>query len=220
MDHNDDLEVNFMNERIERTKLKSLESSRQTVRKLKESEDMAERNVVALAQQSNQITNVEVGIAKVSLNADKAINRTDELKRLQKNFISSALNPGKVIVNWKRKRTIKEEEKKIEMVRRMEITKLSENNSRANMVPHSSKRHDSSYHRDSVAPDETHDIHEQEINRNLSYMSTSVKRLKEMTATMNAELESQNSRLTNTGKDALEMGTRVRTIETRLKKIK
>ena len=215
----EDSEIDFMNERIERTKIKTVESSRQTVRKLREAEEMAEKNIVSLGQQSNQITNVEIGVVKVSLNADKAINRTDELKQLNKNFIVSALNPGKVITNWKRKRAIKKEEKQIESVRRMEVTKLSESKSRANVVPKARK---DSYHyqRDSFAPEETHDIHEQEINRNLDYMSDSVRRLKEMTVTMNGELDTQNTRLAKTGKDALEMGTRVRHVETKLKKIK
>eukprot|EP00834_Sanchytrium_tribonematis_P006157 NODE_428_length_7645_cov_0.433740.p6 type:complete len:220 gc:universal NODE_428_length_7645_cov_0.433740:5622-4963(-) len=216
----EEFDIELMNDRIEQTKLKSLESSRQTVKRLKESEHMAEQNLTSLGQQSNQLSNVEVGITKVSLNADKAVNRTEDLKQLNKNFIVSSLNPGKIVTNWKRKRNLKKEEKKIEEVKRYEITKKAETSSRVARIPKSGSRHDSSFDRDHVAPDETHDVHEEEISRNLSYMSDSVRRLKEMSTMMSSELADQNDRLNKTGKDALEMGTKVRTVETRLKKIK
>ncbi len=218
MNMNEEMNIGYMNERIERTKVQSVESSRQTVRKLMEAEEMAEKNIDSLAGQSNQISAIEVGIKKVQLNADKAVNRTDELKQLNKNFMTSALNPGKLVTNWKRKRALKKEEKHIEQVKQFEVTKQSEINSKRADIP-KALRQDSKFTREHMAPDEQ-DIYEEEINRNMSYMSDSVKRIKEMTLSMNTELNEQNGRLNKTGKEAMEMGSRVRHVETKLKKIK
>eukprot|EP00835_Amoeboradix_gromovi_P000385 NODE_13_length_42895_cov_0.518413.p15 type:complete len:250 gc:universal NODE_13_length_42895_cov_0.518413:4644-5393(+) len=216
-------EIEFMKDRINVTKEKSLDSSRSTRRRLEESERMAALNMSNISDQNDKLTHIEHNMNIADLHTDKAINKTERLEQLNKNFITSAANPLKYYHNAKHNSRNKKHDAKEKELKGAEIQSPSSTlrDKREQIYNSSGDRNKSSSGRrgrQQLLDGEEHCPIEREIDENVEFMSGSISRLKQMALAVNEEVSSQNQRIKNisSASDSVQSKT-VRT-ERKLKK--
>lgn len=88
---------------IRRVKNDSLQSTRNAVRKLRETEEIAQSSLVKLGEQSAQLSRVESQLTTANYHATASESKTQELTRLNKNFILSSLTISNPFTKAKRR---------------------------------------------------------------------------------------------------------------------
>lgn len=192
-DTNDEEEdIEGLKQQIKQVKYDTLESTRNALNKLKETEDIGARTLDKLGQQTDQMINIEKQLDKTDIYADKAAEQTSELKKLNKSIFSlSNLNPLK---SKKKKDTAKELAKLEEDYQRQQQAGGSA--SKYRVAPgDTSHRFKGNEDREQYMFEEEDQELEDEIDQNLDLMSDGLANLKNMGMAMNQEVNAQNQRL-------------------------
>ncbi|KAJ1513574.1 hypothetical protein HMI56_002195 [Coelomomyces lativittatus] len=194
-------EYQLVREEIEHVKDKSLSSTRNALRRIRETEEVASASMKQLDEQSEKLNRVEAKMTQAEYHAHAAENKTQELQKLSKNFVVSTFSVSNPFTKSKRKQ--KEFEKKMEMERAMES--ISSSTSPSTSAPSSYSSHSDSKHhnssssksvmrtRDFRLDDEKDCEKETEIDRNLSEISDGLSRLKLMGLAMTESIEQSSS---------------------------
>lgn len=226
-------EFQLVREEIEHVKDKSVHSTRNALRRLRETEEVASASLRKLDEQSEKLSRVEAKMTQAEYHAHAAENKTQELQKLNRNFIVSTFSFSNPFTKSKRKE--KELEKKLEAERAAEF--LNENIAAGNDDPRYSGA--SSHVPSSVAAntlsggssskpmrsrafrldDEKHCEKEDEIDRNLEEISDGLSRLKQMGLTMTDTIEKSTHQITRIDKRTEDVHDRVRRTDTKLQKI-
>eukprot|EP00834_Sanchytrium_tribonematis_P005143 NODE_292_length_10587_cov_0.520881.p5 type:complete len:248 gc:universal NODE_292_length_10587_cov_0.520881:8114-7371(-) len=220
-------EIDVMKDRIDITKQKSLQSSRNTRRLLEESQRMAAINSMNLSEQRDKLNNIEDNMNLVDVHADKAITKTDELEQLNKNFITSAANPLKYYHRSKNNRANEKHNKREKQVReelgqkRPSNSRLEETNDeiiQMNRQRGRSPNSKASRTRNNYLEGEENCQVEKEIDDNINFSSSALKNLKLMAMAQNEEIKAQNERIGNISKSTDAVSSKNKRTEKRLKK--
>ncbi|KAI9175297.1 Protein transport protein S9 plasma membrane t-SNARE [Blastocladiella emersonii ATCC 22665] len=88
---------------IERVKDQSVDTSRSALRRIRETEEVAAGTARKLQEQTDKLTHVEQKMTEAEYHAHRAENKTQDLQRLNKNFIASAFSFSNPFTRSKRK---------------------------------------------------------------------------------------------------------------------
>ncbi|RKP04622.1 hypothetical protein THASP1DRAFT_8357, partial [Thamnocephalis sphaerospora] len=204
----DEEDVEGIKRQIHAVKQDTLASSRNAVQKVRETEAMAEKTLTTLGQQGEQLINVERQLDMADLHAERAAEKTDELKRLNRSiFRPNFKNPFTSKKRAEQELARKQQEHEEYMRKRADLhtadyqTKQRINN--ATSTSYGSGNRDAyqsardRYGDESgryTFEDEDPSV-EREIDDNLNVLSDSMNRLKMMGGAMRDELSVQNDRL-------------------------
>ena len=191
--NDDDMDIEIMKDRIDVTKQKSLQSSRNTRRRLEESERMAALNMSNISNQNDKLSNIEHNMDIAQLHTDKALTKTERLEQLNKNFITSSVNPLKYYHNSKHNRADSKHASKEKEYNERGASNHSRStlNEEREMIYNESDRRSQGGRRGRkqlLEGEEDCEV-EKEIDENIEYMSSSLSRLKAMALATNQEID-------------------------------
>ncbi|KAI9594791.1 hypothetical protein BDF19DRAFT_466027 [Syncephalis fuscata] len=203
----DDEDVEGIKRQIHTVKKDTLDSTRNAVQKLQETESLATNTLTTLGRQGEQLINTERQLDMTNLHADRAAERTDELKRLNRSiFRPSFKNPFTSKKRADKELEQKQREHEDYMQKRSELhtaeyqTQQRINNAMGAPGSRGAQGYQSAQDRFGdesgryTFEDEDPNV-EREIDNNLNIISDSMQRLKMMGTAMNSELSAQNDRL-------------------------
>ncbi|RKP26840.1 hypothetical protein SYNPS1DRAFT_10981, partial [Syncephalis pseudoplumigaleata] len=203
----EDEDIEGIKRQIHTVKQDTLQSTRNAVQKLQETEAVATSTMTTLGRQGEQIINVERQLDMTDLHAERAAERTDELKRLNRSiFRPSFKNPFTSKKRAEKELEQKQREHEEYMQKRSELhtaeyqtqqrmaTAMGAPGTRGAQGYKSAKDIYGDESGRYTFEDEDPSV-EREINENLDVISDSMQRLKMMGTAMNAELTAQNDRL-------------------------
>ncbi|KAL1924674.1 uncharacterized protein VTP21DRAFT_4328 [Calcarisporiella thermophila] len=230
-------EVNSIKQQISNVKQDTLYSTRNAVRKLQESEEMATGTLTRLGQQGEQLYNVERNMELARVHADHASEKAAELKKLNRSiFVPVFKNPFK---SKKRKEQeiqrvqdeIRQRQETEEMLRREEYQTQRHVGGalrRVQDTPYSQMdyqgapggRSASDRARYQFEADEEDNRIEDEIDSNLDYMSAATSRLKDLALSMGQEVDRQNKHIERINPKVVGVNERVGITNHKISKIK
>ncbi|KAI9226315.1 MAG: hypothetical protein DHS80DRAFT_25350 [Piptocephalis tieghemiana] len=231
----EDEDVEAIKSQITRTKEDTRDTTRRAVAKLRETEDIATGTLTTLGNQSEQILGIERNLDLADMHADRAADRTAELKRLNKSIFAISIRKP-----WGGRKRKDAEIAKIQ-ADQAAATARREDEAVARYqtdrrIREATERHPpSKYPAGGASTAESSDASdprsrymfededpalEDEIDRNLDSMSAGISRLRGMGLAMNDELDGQNQRLHRIRDKTDALGEKVAIGSRKLEKIK
>jgi hypothetical protein len=223
-DDDDDDDIEGIKLKINQTKKDTLDSTRNAVSKLKETEEIGERTLVKLGEQSEQIINVERQLDVADVHVNRAADQTSELKQLNKSiFAINIKNPFKSKKNKEAELAKVQEQYRQQSAQRGEQTNAAyQSKQRVEGALRGATGGNARYQEDGskyTFEDEDPSV-ENEINDNLDIMSDSLARLKGIAGAMNQEVAGQNERLDRISQKTDRVGEKLAVQSKRLDKFK
>ncbi|KAI9314993.1 hypothetical protein BX666DRAFT_1861944, partial [Dichotomocladium elegans] len=204
----EDEEVGALKSQIRNVKQDTLESTRNALRKLAETEDSAATSMNMLQEQSGQIANVGRNLDLSKAYSDRAATQANELKQLNRSiFIPVVKNPFNRSKREQRELEALQRDQAEHMEERDRIRQYEyESNARMEEARRNNSRlggqeaprrgrTESDRNRYQFEADSEDDQIEDEIDNNLDLIGGAAARLKNMAITMNQEITSQNGQL-------------------------
>ncbi|KAI9299148.1 hypothetical protein K502DRAFT_310474 [Neoconidiobolus thromboides FSU 785] len=227
-------EINALKKQIRGVKQDSLAATRQALSKINESEAIATSTLTKLGSQSEKINSVERQMDIANKQADMALNKSAELKKINNSMFSifSFKNPFKNEAKEKEKIERLKQEHEEQIKKEDELRQANyQANERVNSALKNNKpvnhqgSNQGSYKGNAngqynFEEDEEGMKIEQEIDGNLDLISSTLGNLKNMSLAMSNELDIQNNKLDSINKNATEVQTKVNLGKDRLKTIK
>ncbi|KAI8377980.1 uncharacterized protein BYT42DRAFT_572375 [Radiomyces spectabilis] len=207
-ENEEDEEVAGLKQQIRNVKQDTLQSTRNALAKINETEGTAANTMNMLGQQSSQIANVDRNLDLSKAYSDRAASQASELKQLNRSiFIPVVKNPfTKKSRNRKELEALKSDHAE-HMAERDNIRQFEhESNARIDRAQRANQRtsanagyrrgrSEADRQRYQFEGDSEDDQVEDEIDSNLDLLGDATSRLKNMALTMNDELDSQNKHL-------------------------
>ncbi|PVU97563.1 hypothetical protein BB559_001964 [Furculomyces boomerangus] len=224
----DDEDVDMIKTRIGEVKQESLNSTRNALSQLRQTEDTAGRTMEKLGQQSAQLNKVDKSLDVTNVRADESIDKTANLRKLNKSIFSISFgNP----FSGRKKREAELEKAKLAQERsiqeserirkqdydsRRRVENATQGLNRAG--PGRSKLSDQDRAKYTFE-DEDPEI-ENEINDNLNEIGDAVGGLKRLALGMGEEIETQNKQLANIQAKTDDTSAKIAISQHHLRKIK
>ncbi|KAF7722256.1 Protein transport protein S9 plasma membrane t-SNARE [Apophysomyces ossiformis] len=207
-EQDEDQEVAGLKQQIRNVKNDTLQSTRNALQKIHETEQTASNTMTMLGQQSTQIANVDRNLDLSKAYSDRAASQASELKQLNRSiFIPVVKNPFTKGSRERKELEARRQDHANHLQERDEIRQFEyESQARIETAQRQNERinANSGYRRGrseadrrkyQFEEDEEDDAIEDEIDQNLDLLGDATARLKNMALTMNAELDTQNKRL-------------------------
>ncbi|KAJ1734446.1 Protein transport protein S9 plasma membrane t-SNARE [Coemansia biformis] len=215
-DANDDEELDMIKSQIHRAKADTLESTRNSLRTLEQTDKTATATLTKLGQQTEQIYNIDRKLEQTSITAEDSVAETSKLRTLNKSmFHFNAKNPftkGKrreaeavrneakrmheIQMNERRVKGIQASHRRLEEYSDPSNHRISKPAGRMDANGRIVSANDmSSSERSRYALEGEDPALEDEINSNLDDISSAVGRLKNMSLAARAEIKAQENPL-------------------------
>jgi hypothetical protein len=203
----DDEEVQVVWGQVRRVQQDSLTSTRNTLSKLRETQDIGANTLNTLYKQGDQLGKVERNIEKASENAIDAENQADDLHKYD----------GLIPVNFNNVFSRKKKKREQEQKAQSEAAKTSPRTARrATNLQMSAD--DSPAAKAVTAAEPIEDEVEQEIDENLNEISAALSNLKDIGLSMNTELDVHKEQITHISNTADNVSTTIKSSEKKIKK--
>ncbi|KNE62845.1 hypothetical protein, variant [Allomyces macrogynus ATCC 38327] len=198
---------------IQQVKGESVQTSRSALRKIRETEEVAASSMRRLQEQNDKLTHVEERMTQAEYHAHKAENKTQDLQKLNKNFILSTFSFSNPFTRSKRKeeKLRKELEAKNKLAAEKEALRKENAAQQRNLetsLNDAEGRHTPGHYpgassssaapqrsRADYLPEEENCEMEREIDSNLDEISSGLGRLKMMGLAMGDAIDQSNEQL-------------------------
>ncbi|KAJ3358074.1 hypothetical protein GGF32_000776 [Allomyces javanicus] len=198
---------------IQQVKGESVQTSRSALRKIRETEEVAASSMRRLQEQNDKLTHVEERMTQAEYHAHKAENKTQDLQKLNKNFILSTFSFSNPFTRSKRKeeKLRKELEAKNKLAAEKEALRKENQAQQRNLetsLNDAEGRHTPGHYpgassssaapqrsRADYLPEEENCEMEREIDSNLDEISSGLGRLKMMGLAMGDAIDQSNEQL-------------------------
>jgi synaptosomal-associated protein 29 len=187
-DRNNDIE--WLQEETRKTQQESVQSSRRALRRLNETQEMAENSLQMVNQQSEQLHRMERRMDEAGAGAKAADAKAKHLKSLNNFFFLPSFGAKKAA---KREEELKRQKETQQFDNKYARERDAEWSKRSNRDVSSFEAPSRQYR---TTPDGLErDEHEEEIDSNVSQISSGLSRLKAMGMAMNEELDVHSRQL-------------------------
>ncbi|KNE61843.1 hypothetical protein AMAG_07119 [Allomyces macrogynus ATCC 38327] len=198
---------------IQQVKGESVQTSRSALRKIRETEEVAASSMRRLQEQNDKLTHVEERMTQAEYHAHKAENKTQDLQKLNKNFILSTFSFSNPFTRSKRKeeKLRKELEAKNKLAAEKEALRKENQAQQRNLetsLNDAEGKHTPGHYpgassssaapqrsRADYLPEEENCEMEREIDSNLDEISSGLGRLKMMGLAMGDAIDQSNEQL-------------------------
>ncbi|KAI9220912.1 hypothetical protein BC828DRAFT_382368 [Blastocladiella britannica] len=219
-------------DRIERVKDQSVDTTRSALRKMREAEEAGASGMRRLQEQEEKLSTVESRMTDADYHATRADNKTDELTKLNKNFVAATFSFSNPFTSKKRReeklrRQVEEQTRHAEEREAVRRAATEGHRTMDAALADAEGRHMPGHYPSAAAAgasssatgrsrayymdDEVDDEKEREIDGNLDELSAGLGRLRMMGLSM-------GDAISRTSDQATRIGTRVDTVNDRVKR--
>lgn len=206
---NPDEEVQYYQQQTKQVKQDTRDTSRNALRKLRETEQLAQSNMVIIGQQSEQFNRIEAKMDNIEDHVKSSEKKTNELKKLNRAFFLPSFAKSKKKLDKSEKKLnekIKKREEELNQRNAQYSQRIQENIENVNNYngqpmynDNNSKKSKKNKNKQPEPPVNNRiyaygekDEYEDEISSNLDEMSSGLARLKMMSLEMSKEFDRQN----------------------------